>query len=48
MKFRIMMEYLGSLTAVGVRIGVIILVDSFHSLPDEMAILLFVFCLTGL
>lgn len=47
-KFRIMMEYLGSLAAVGVGIGLITWLDSFHSLPDEITFLLFVICLTGL
>ena len=47
-KFRVMMEYLGGLTAGCVAIGFAILIDSYQSMPDEIFIFLFIFCLAGL
>ena len=48
LKFRLFMEYLGGLAAGCVAIGLTVLVDSYQSMPDEIFIFLFIFCLAGL
>jgi hypothetical protein len=47
-KFRLIMEYLGGVTAGCVAIGLTILIDSYQSMPDEIFIFVFVFFLAGL